>query len=226
MFTISNLSVSYGRKSVLRNLSLEIPEQSITGIAGYNGAGKTTLLNAMYGLFRCAKDCLKHNWTPVTMKEIAFLEAETYFYSGITGRDWLSFFMRKNRKFDYEKWSSLFSLPLDEAVADYSLGMKKKLALLAVLSLDRKFIILDEPFNSLDLESVTMLEIILKRLAEKGRTIIVTSHMIEVLMSCCDSICILRDGSITGRYPKEQFGSLSDSIREEVSARCGGILDF
>ena len=104
--------------------------------------------------------------------------------------------------------------------------MKKKLALLAVLSLDRKFIILDEPFNSLDLESVTMLEIILKRLAEKGRTIIVTSHMIEVLMSCCDAICILRDGSITGRYPKEQFGSLSDSIREEVSARCGGIVDF
>ena len=169
MFTISNLSVSYGRKSVLKNLSLEIPEQSITGIAGYNGAGKTTLLNAMYGLFRCAKDCLKHNGTPVTMKEIAFLEAETYFYSGITGRDWLSFFMRKNRKFDYEKWSSLFSLPLDEAVADYSLGMKKKLALLAVLSLDRKFIILDEPFNSLDLESVTMLEIILKNLYPSGR---------------------------------------------------------
>lgn len=189
MFTISNLSVSYGRKSVLRDLSLEIPEQSITGIAGYNGAGKTTLLNAMYGLFQCAKDCLRHDGTPVTMKEIAFLEAETYFYSGITGRDWLGFFMRKNRQFDYEKWSSLFSLPLDEAVAGYSLGMKKKLA-------------------------------------EKGSTIIMTSHMIEVLMSCCDSICILRDGSIAYQYLKEQFCIMSDMIREEVSSKCNVILDF
>lgn len=152
MITIENLSISYGKeKRVIDALELTISEGTINGIVGLNGAGKTTLLNAMYGLKSIETGGINWNCEKITKKAVSYLVTEPYFYSNITGNEYLSLF--KNNNFDIKKWNELFLLPLDQIIDEYSTGMKKKLAILSVIKQDKPIFILDEPFNGLDIET-------------------------------------------------------------------------
>jgi ABC-2 type transport system ATP-binding protein len=142
MITIKDLSFSYGKTSkVLDSLCLSLSENKIHGIVGLNGAGKTSLLNAIYGLVRIDYGTISREGKNVTKKDISYLVTENFFYSNITGREYLSLFV--NQKFDSDKWNGLFSLPLDQIIDGYSTGMKKKLALLGILKQDKPLMILD-----------------------------------------------------------------------------------
>jgi ABC-2 type transport system ATP-binding protein len=192
---------------------------SIHGIVGYNGAGKTTLLNAIFGLNDAPREAFSFDGKPLKRTQIAYLQSENFFYSGITGRDYLGLFHRRNSRFDPELWREVFDLPLDDLIESYSTGMKKKLALLGVLALDKELIILDEPFNGLDVESVAVLQIVLRRLVAKGKTIIVTSHIIESLTTVCDAISLLQEGKICKTYHSAEFDELTESIHSDIGAK-------
>ena len=126
MIIIENLIVSYNKgQPVIDTLNLFLSDGTINGIVGLNGAGKTTLLNSIYGFKRIDSGTVKYDDRKINKKEMSFLETENYFYSNITGREYLSLF--KNPGFDIEKWNQLFLLPVDKIVDDYSSGMKKKL---------------------------------------------------------------------------------------------------
>jgi ABC-2 type transport system ATP-binding protein len=151
MITIENLVVSYHKgQNIIDSLNLDLSDNTINGIVGLNGAGKTTLLNSIFGLIAIDSGVIKCSDRKISKKEISFLETENYFYSNITGREYLSLF--KNPVYDADKWNQLFLLPLATIVDDYSTGMKKKLALMAILKQDKPIMILDEPFNGLDIE--------------------------------------------------------------------------
>ena len=115
MLTIDNLSVSYGTHTVLSQLDLSLESGGIHGIVGYNGAGKTTLLNAIYGI-PAQRDCIRFDGAPLSRKDIAYLETESFFYSRITGRDYLKLFQARSGGFDFETLSTVFGLPLDHFV--------------------------------------------------------------------------------------------------------------
>jgi ABC-2 type transport system ATP-binding protein len=152
MIIIKNLVVSYDKgQNVIDSLNLILQDKTINGIVGLNGAGKTTLLNSFYGFKRIASGDIKYNDRRINKKEMSLLVTENYFYSNITGREYLSLF--KNSLYDVDIWNGLFSLPLDIIVDDYSTGMKKKLALMGILKQDKPIMILDEPFNGLDIET-------------------------------------------------------------------------
>ncbi len=219
MFIINDLSVKYHDKEVLSNLSLTLNTSSVNGIVGYNGAGKTTLLNSIYDLTDIERNKIKFNGKTLHRSQIAYLESENFFYSNITGRDYLNLFRYHNSKFDIDLWQSVFRLPLDSFVETYSTGMKKKLALLGVISSDKDLIILDEPFNGLDLESVSVLQIVCRKLAEMQKTIIITSHILETLTSICDSISVLENGNITSTYDSSQFDILIDNISKNINEK-------
>jgi ABC-2 type transport system ATP-binding protein len=85
----------------------------------------------------------------------------------ISQEKYLSLFQQKNPKFYLEKWSELFSLPLKKTVEEYSSSMKKKLALLAQLKMDKSIFLLDEPFNGVDMETSRIFEVIFKEMAKK-----------------------------------------------------------
>ena len=150
---IKNLGISYEDNLVLDKLDLELSNNNIHGIVGLNGSGKTTLLHAISGSLQANKGKVTYENEEVKSSQIAFLETQNFFYHKITGKEYLSLFKVKNADFKYEEWNSLFQLPLKKYIEVYSTGMKKKLAFLAVLSLNRPVMILDEPFNGLDLES-------------------------------------------------------------------------
>jgi ABC-2 type transport system ATP-binding protein len=215
MITIENLSISYGKgKRVIDSLELTISEGTINGIVGLNGAGKTTLLNAMYGLKSIETGEIKWNGERITKKAVSYLVTEPYFYSNITGNEYLSLF--KNNSFEINKWNELFHLPLDHIVDEYSSGMKKKLAILSVIKQDKPIIILDEPFNGLDIETCRIFRSIALGLKEKNKTLIITSHIIETLTNLCDYIHYLEGGKIMYSKAKNEFKEFERELFENL----------
>jgi len=203
MITIKNLNISYRKNEpVIDNLNLLIQDGMIHGIVGLNGAGKTTLLNSMFGLKNVDSGEVLNDGNKINKKSLAYLVTENFFYSNITGREYLNLF--SNKEFDLEKWNLLFDLPLDHIIDGYSTGMKKKLALLGILKQDKPLLILDEPFNGIDIETCRIIRMILLRLKENAKTIIVTSHIIETLTNLCDFIHYLEKGKI--KYSKDKTG--------------------
>jgi len=224
MLTINKLTVSYGRHKVISDLDVSMDDGKIYGVVGYNGAGKTTLLNAIYGIPK-QHQCISYNGVSLNRSDIAYLDTDVFFYSRITGRDYLKLFQRTNTSFNYEAIASIFNIPLDNYVDSYSTGTKKKLALAGIISMNKQIIMLDEPYNSLDLESVSTLQIILKRIAGQKKTIIITSHIMETLSPICNSIFLLEEGRITKEYLPEEYYTLSEKLRSDVEAKFANSID-
>ena len=212
MLTIKDLKVSYTDVPVLEGLSLELEARKIHGIVGLNGSGKTTLFNTIYGLIKPKKGTITWEGHAISRKQTSFLETQNYFYSNITGREYLQLFPTDNPSFDLQAWESLLRLPLDELVDTYSTGMKKKLALLGILKLNKPMLLLDEPFNGIDLETSRIIKILLEKLRDKNKTILVSSHILETLTNTCDYIHFLENGQIKKSYGRNQLNQLEEDI--------------
>ncbi|MDR1403188.1 MAG: ATP-binding cassette domain-containing protein [Tannerellaceae bacterium] len=221
MITIKEFTVGYQKGfNVIESLNLTINDNTINGIAGRNGSGKTTFFNAVFGLIKKEKGEVLLNGQKLTKKEIAYLPAENYFYSFITGREYLSLF----DDYEIDKWGCLFKLPLDVIVDDYSTGMKKKLALLSVVKQNKQIIMLDEPFNGLDIESCHILKLVLLRLKEAGKTIILSSHIMESLTNICDYIHYLESGKVKFSRNKNQFNELEKDLFSMIESENTDII--
>jgi ABC-2 type transport system ATP-binding protein len=212
MISIKELKVTFDKKSVLNNINIGFEKAMIHGIVGLNGAGKTTFFNVMAKILRPDTGVLKLNNTSLSIKDTAYLETVNYFYSRITGYEYLKIFKQTNTGFNLGALQDYFKLPLNELVENYSTGMKKKLALLGILKQDRPVFILDEPFNGLDLETNKILEIIITTLQKKNKTIFVSSHIIEPLLTVCDKIYLLENGSFVKTYEKKDFNTIDDEL--------------
>jgi len=212
MLNFKNLSINYGSKNVLKNLNLAIQKGKVHGLIGLNGSGKTSLLNCLYGFVMPQSGEIFWNDLPIERKDISFLETQNFFYPNLTGREFLSIFPAKESDFKVEAWKDLLVLPIDEMVEGYSTGMKKKLALLCILKLNRPIIVLDEPFNGLDMETNQILEKLISILKQKGKTIIITSHILGILHNVCDEIHWLKDGKIENSFTQNNFQNIDNQI--------------
>jgi len=212
MIKIENLKVNYSNNNnVLNELCLEISSNTIHGLVGLNGSGKTTLLNTIFGLKNKILGTIQYNDENIKRNNIAYLETTNYFYPRITGKEYLNILKTQNANFDSDKWNTLFELPLNKLIDDYSTGMKKKLALMGIICLNREVLILDEPFNGVDLETVQKIKTLLLKLKIK-KTIIITSHILESLLPICDSISYLNDGKIEFTKGKKNFSEIENEI--------------
>jgi ABC-2 type transport system ATP-binding protein len=211
MIKIDNLKVNYGNHNVLNEFCLEIPSNTIHGLVGLNGSGKTTLLNTIFGRKDKVQGTIRHIDEDLKRNKIAYLETINYFYPRITGKEYLSMFKSQNTNFDIEQWNELFELPLNKLIDDYSTGMKKKLALMGIICLNREILILDEPFNGIDLETVQKIKTLLLKLKTE-KTILIASHILESLLPICDSISYVNDSKIQFTYEKKEYNKIQNEI--------------
>lgn len=207
MLEIKNVHVHFKNQNVLNDLNLTIEEGCILGLLGKNGAGKTTLFESLY---QSTPFSGKITWKNEQLKRemISYLETENYFYPYITGEEYLAYFTSKKEE-EIKGFLERFNLPLKKYVQYYSSGMKKKLALMGMLMLDKPINILDEPFNGVDFEGVHILYDIIRQLKSENKVVVVSSHIIETLFHTCDKIALLQDGKIEKIYRKEDFGQLN-----------------
>lgn len=207
MLEIKNVSVEFKNQKVLNDLSLSIEEGCILGVLGKNGAGKTTLFESVYQSLSFSGNITWKN-ERLQRKQISYLETENYFYPYITGEEYLSYFSSKKES-EIKEIIEKFNLPLEKYVQYYSSGMKKKLALVGMLMLNKPINILDEPFNGVDFEGVHFLYDIIRQLKSENKVVIISSHIIETLFHTCDKIALLQNGSIQTIYNKEDFNQLN-----------------
>lgn len=211
MIELRNLYKTFGSIEVFTDINVHFESGAITGVAGRNGAGKTTLFRCIAGLEPYGGVVVSDPSDLVT--RIGFLPADPYFISYITGKEYLQ--LLANAKgisvSDFEE-RNIFDLPLDQYASTYSTGMKKKLAITGILLQDHEVLLLDEPFNGVDIQSNVLINEIIKRLREKQKTIILASHILGSLADLCDVIHVLDNGSIARSVMKSEFESLNQEM--------------
>lgn len=223
MITIADLQCAYGENKVVDIPAFEFA-QGVHGIVGLNGSGKTTLLNALYGFGRSKGATVQLNDADLGHGNTAFQEAESYFYPGITGREYLALFMHGSTA-DLPGIDELLQVPLDDLITTYSTGMRRKLAILGALHLNREVVMFDEPMNGLDLASVRVVEAIITRLAERGRTVLITSHVLGPMITLCDRIHLLQGGTFTRSFERGRTDGLEDALFADLDKRTNEVIE-
>lgn len=126
MIRIEQLRKSFDRRPVLDCPAQTFASGCVHGIVGLNGAGKTTFFNLLASFLQPDSGSIRLDGRPLSRLQTGFLETGNYFYSNITGQEYLDIFPASNPQFDQEKLNSLMQLPLQELTENYSTGMKKK----------------------------------------------------------------------------------------------------
>ncbi|WP_428225406.1 ATP-binding cassette domain-containing protein [Flavobacterium sp.] len=213
MIQIEALHKIYGTKKVLNGISIQFEQGKVYGIVGENGAGKTTLFKCICGLEKyqgsitATENSLKNH--------IGYLPTEMYFFEKITGREYIQLLSNaRNRIIQSIEDKNIFNLPLDQYVSDYSTGMKKKLALTAILLQENQYYILDEPFNGVDIQSNLIITEIILELKRLGKTVLISSHIFATLKETCDLIFRLQEGKITQTVAQNDFDKLEKELKQ------------
>ncbi len=213
MIKIEKLSKQYGQIQALRDVNITFEKGKVYGIIGENGAGKTTL-------FRCIAGLEKYDGQITSdfknlKNHLGFLMTEPFFFSKITGIEYLRLLGNaRNIKALNIQENNVFDLPLSQYAATYSTGMKKKLALTAILLQGNAFFILDEPFNGVDIESNILIVEIIRTLKALGKTVLIASHIFSTLAETCDEMHLLKKGELINTVVKEGFGKLEHEMRD------------
>ena len=211
---IKNLNKSFGSLLVLEDISISYQEGKIYGLIGENGAGKTTLSNCILGINEFEGKIEKMN-----EMQIGYLPSSLYFYPLITGQEYIEFCIKaKDMEIDsnaIEQWNKVFRLPLDRYATEYSTGMKKKLAFMALLLQKNDIYILDEPFNGVDLTGCILMKKMIRSLKHENKTVIISSHQIVALHEICDSIHYLYNHKIANEFVSETVDEIERQIINE-----------
>lgn len=224
MINIKNITVSFSGHKVLDDITIDFLPNRVYGIAGLNGSGKTTFFNVLSSSLKADNGQVNFNDAAVLTKDIAYLETVNFFYSGITGNEYLKIFKQSNPEFNLDSLQEYLKLPLNDLIETYSTGMKKKLALLGVLKQMKSIFILDEPFNGLDMETNKILELIIASLKEKGKTVFLSSHLIDPLLTVCDEIHFLESGRFTKSFYRSSYHKIEEELFGKLKAEAKGKI--
>lgn len=229
---IRELTKSYGKFVALDRLTLSVGKGQILGFIGPNGAGKTTTIKILVGLARPTSgtatvggiDCASR---PRELKKMIGYMPDTFgSYDGMRVGEYLDFFgatfgiARKERIKRVDEVLELARCPRfkDLFVESLSHGMKQKVALARTLLHDPRVLILDEPANGLDPPARIEMRQLLLDLASRGKTLIVTSHILPELARICDRVAIITRGKLRG------LGTLEEIARQLTPARTMEVL--
>jgi ABC-2 type transport system ATP-binding protein len=207
------VSKSYGRRLALDELDLAVPAGGVFGLLGQNGAGKTTALRCMLGLVRPTSGVCRilgadsgRDLHRVIGRIGALIETPGLTPT-ISGRRNLALLARLDRLGSAAVDQALRTAGLadraDDPVNTYSLGMRQRLGIAAALLRDPEIVVLDEPSNGLDPAGIADIRRLLLRLAAEGRTVIVSSHLLDEVEKTCDRVAVIDAGRCVAAGPIE-----------------------
>lgn len=211
MIEVKELSFSYleGENKVLDNVSFKLKEGIIYCLLGINGAGKTTLFNCLSGFLPCDVSSIHYT----VSNSLLYIQDDMHFYQSLTGREFLNVIVSLKKQRVDNEWLVILidqlklSDKIDHLISSYSLGTKQKLILLIAFLLDYKYILMDEPFGSIDFISAEVVIDFFNKVKEENKTIIVSTHLMDIAHEVADEILFLHDGKI--RTMKNDFSTVS-----------------
>lgn len=214
MIHITDLHKSYGLKPVLKGINMSLEKGKIYGVIGKNGAGKTTLFDCISGISSYQGSITSD--LEGLRSHTGYLQTVPYFMPFLRGREYLQLLCQARGlgQVDFDQ-QNIFNLPLQQFATTYSTGMQKKLALLGVLLQQNELFLLDEPFNGVDFQSNLLISELFRMLRDKGKTLLVSSHIFSTISELADEILLLEAGVISRRISKESFDNLHDELKQE-----------
>ncbi|AKU16330.1 ABC transporter ATP-binding protein [Luteipulveratus mongoliensis] len=233
---VTGLTKRYGRRTVVDDVSLRIPRGSVTGLIGPNGAGKTTVMSMLLGLVRPTAgegEVLGHDLhhPKAYLGQVGALIESPAFHTSMSGYDNLRNLVRLG-KHDPSKVQELLDLVGlgdrgEDRYGAYSLGMKQRLGIAAALLGDPELVILDEPTNGVDPQGMRDIRNLVRRIAEDGRTVLVSSHLLAELEHVCDNLVVIDKGGL--RYQGAMDGlptARRDVIRVAANGSSGNLHEL
>jgi ABC-2 type transport system ATP-binding protein len=231
---VKNVDKSFGKKLVLNQISLTVEPGQIYGLIGPSGSGKTTLVKIIVGMDQPSKGEVRVLDTAVPnlslLQKIGYMAQADALYTDLTGEENLAFFASLFKlKKDVQKERIAYAADLvnltehlKKKVEAYSGGMKRRLSLAVALIQDPDVLILDEPTVGIDPELRLSIWKELYRLKNAGKTILVTTHVMDEAEKC-DQLAMVRDGVIlTSGSPTELKAHYGITSLEEVFLKAGG----
>jgi ABC-2 type transport system ATP-binding protein len=241
--TMRGLGKSYGAFAAVADLDLEVRRGEILALLGPNGAGKTTTIRMLMGILApsageariAGRDCFADR--PEVMRHVGYLPDEPIFHDHLRGREVLAFcatmhgLPRAAAKARAEALAERLGLAgdLDEFAVNYSLGMRKKLALVAAMLHEPALLILDEPTNGLDPVVTRALLDLVREQAAAGRAVFYSTHLLDQAQRLCHRVAILHKGrrmdvgtpaELSARHAPA--GTLEDVFFRVTGAATGG----
>lgn len=226
MININNITKSYnGNYKAVDNLNLEIKDGEIFGLLGPNGAGKTTTIKMITGIIAPTKGNIELNGIDISKQPIEAKEQFGYvpdspdMFLRLKGIEYLNFMAdvyrvsKEEREVRINELSKRFEMnfALGDKIQTYSHGMRQKIVLMGVMIHKPRIWILDEPMTGLDPKSAFTLKEMMREHADAGKTVIFSTHVLEVAEKICDKVAIISKGQLI-------FNGTLDNLRDEFKA--------
>jgi len=250
MLVAESLTKHYGALTALRDVSFQARPGEVLGLLGPNGSGKSTTVKILTGLLRPSAGDVTLNGIdifadlPKYKAKIGYVPEEPHLYSYLTGAEYLRRVGRLrnidegalNAKID--RFLQLLDIYDDryQTLSSYSKGMRQKILISAAVLHNPQVVVLDEPFSGLDVSAARILKAFVKALADEGKIVVFSSHVLEVVEQVCSRVVILKDGVVVGHDSVSQLRStlqlpsldavFASLVREEnVTGRARGLVE-
>jgi ABC-2 type transport system ATP-binding protein len=205
MINVENLTQVYSNGKGIFDLSFTVDKGEVFGYLGPNGAGKTTTIRNLLGFANATKGKVTINGINCRIgaeklqNDIGYLPGEIAFFDNVTGMQFLKFIGEMRKTKDISLRDSLIdrlNIPASRKIRKMSKGMKQKLAIITAFMHDPAVYILDEPTSGLDPFIQNIFMEMIKEEKEKGKTIIMSSHIFEEVQKSCDRAGIIKEGHL------------------------------
>lgn len=227
------LTKRYSGLTAVKDVSFTLRPSQILGYLGPNGSGKSTTVKMLIGLVEPTSGTVLFNGEEIDRdlvsfrRRLGYVPEEPHLYPFLSGREYLQLVGRlrglHSRRLD-EKANALLSLfglsgSAEQSISAYSKGMRQKVLISAALLHDPDLLIFDEPLSGLDVTTAVIFRHLVRILAERGRAVLYSSHILESVEKLCSTVIVLHKGTVVAHDSIEHLRSMmSRSSLEEVFA--------
>jgi len=230
MLEVIGLIKKYGKQNAVNDITFKLDGGEVVGLLGPNGAGKSTTMKCIVGLLRKTSGEIyiggQDHLSVAAKKLFSYIPETPHVYDLLTVKEHLQFIAQaysvKNWQSKAEKWMALYDLTdkQDKLGRDLSKGMRQKVSICCALLPDPQVLFFDEPMIGLDPKAIKNTKQIFRELKEQGKTILVSTHLIDGVENIADRIMIMKDGNIIGNDTlpnlKATLNSGADSSLEDL----------
>lgn len=210
---------------VVNSVEFTLRPGEVVGYLGPNGSGKTTTARMLAGLLEPSSGRIEYDGRDIRndlvgfRRELGYIPEEPYLYPFLSGREYLQLVGRLRELPEtllaskIDAFLSLFGLSIaaDQAISSYSKGMRQKIVISAALLHDPSVVLFDEPETGLDVSTTMMLRHLVRLLASRGKAILYSSHILEVVERVCDKVIVLHKGDVVADDSIERLRTLMSS---------------
>jgi len=224
MLEVKGLVKRYGNQEAIKNISFSLDGGEVVGLLGPNGAGKSTTIKCIVGLLRKTAGEIfiggYHHQSIEAKKIFSYIPETPHVYDLLTVQEHLQFVSQAYHVTDWrlksERYLDLYDLvdKKDKLGRDLSKGMRQKVSICCALISDPQILFFDEPMIGLDPKAIKNTKMIFKELKEQGKTILVSTHMIDGVEAIADRIMIMKEGNIIGN---DTVSNLKANINSDSS---------